>query len=55
MADADAENNYTVLMLVLLVEKQSVETLKLLVNFEMMEEIGFLMDKDKSFNATGGK
>lgn len=44
MADADAENNYTVLMLVLLVEKQSVETLKLLVNFEMMEEVGFFMD-----------
>lgn len=44
MADADAENNYTVLMLVLLVEKQSVETLKLLVNFEMMKEVGFFMD-----------
>ena len=36
VADAEAEKNCPGLILVVLIKKQSVETLKLLVNFQMM-------------------
>ena len=36
VADAEAEKNCSGFILVVLIKKQSVETLKLLVNFQMM-------------------
>ena len=42
--DAKAEKNGPGLMLVILVNKQSEETLKLLVNFQMMRKSSFIMD-----------
>ena len=44
VADADAEINCPGLMVVVLVKKQSAETLKLLVNFQMMRKSSFIMD-----------
>ena len=44
VADAEAEKNCLGLMLMVLVKKQSEETLKLLVNFQMMRKSSFIVD-----------
>ena len=44
VADAVAEKNCPGPMLVVLVKKQSEETLKLLMNFQMMKESSFFLD-----------
>ena len=44
VADADANINYPGLMVVVLIKKQSTETLKLIVNFQLMKKYSFVMD-----------
>ena len=44
VADAEAEKNCPGLMIVVLVKKQSEETLKLLVNFQMIKKSSFIVD-----------
>ena len=44
MADAEVEKKCPGLKLVVLVNKQSEQTLKLLVNFQMMKKCSFIID-----------
>ena len=44
MADAEAGKNFPGLMLVVLINKESEEALKLLENFQMMRNSSFIMD-----------
>ena len=44
VADAEAEKKLPGPMLVVLVKKQSEETLKLLVNFQIMRKSSFIID-----------
>ena len=55
VADAEVEKNCPGIMLVVLVSKQSEETLKLLVNFQMMRKSSFIMDYTKTQVTKGGK
>ena len=44
VADTEADKNCTGLMFVVFINKESEETLKLLVNFQMMRKSSFTMD-----------
>ena len=44
IADVEADEICSALMLVVLVKKQSEETLKLLMNLQVMRESSFIMD-----------
>ena len=48
MANAEAEKNWPGVMLVVLVNKQSEERLKLLVNFQITGKSSFIMDLIKT-------
>ena len=55
VADAEAEKNCLRARLVALAIKRSEETLKLLMNFEMIKKSSFVMDQIKTKVNKGGK